>query len=256
MSAYTPEFNRGAVRPFECLRLGKELVKDQYWLFLGIVFVGILLGGAVPLYLLLGPMLCGIYICYLRRMRGEPIAFDMLFKGFDYFTPSLVAALTQAVPMVIAIFVGYIGGIALAFAGAGLASQSPEAGLLTFGLFFGFLMAVILFASLIGLFFMFSFPLIVDRGLGGLDACKLSARAVMGNLGGLLGLFAVLFLLGILGVLACYVGVFFLMPFSFGAIAVAYRQIFPDYGRPIGPPSFGQQQAPPYGAPYGYPPMQ
>jgi uncharacterized membrane protein len=255
MSAYPPEFNRGVVRPFDCIRQGKDLVKDQYWLFLGIVFVGILLGSAVPLYLLLGPMMCGIYMCYLRRMRGESVSFDVLFKGFDYFTPSLVAALAQAIPIVIGIVIGYVGGFAIALAGAGIANESPEAGIAVFGLFFGFMMVVVLLASLVGLFFMFAFPLIVDRGLGGIDACKLSARAVVANLGGLFGLFVSLMLLGFLGMLACYVGVFFLMPISFGAIAVAYRQIFPDYGRPIGPQSFGQQP-PIYGAPYGYPPAQ
>ena len=55
-------FNRNAVRPMECLREGFDLVKDRYWLFVGICFVAILVGSAVPLGILMGPMMCGLYM--------------------------------------------------------------------------------------------------------------------------------------------------------------------------------------------------
>jgi len=80
----------------------------------------------------------------------------------------------------------------------------------------------------IHLLFVFAYPLIVDRKLSGWDAIKLSARASMKNFGGMLGLILLNFLLGLLGVLACYVGVFFVMPISFAGYAAAYRRIFPD----------------------------
>src|SRR5258708_2321422 len=94
------EFRTGVIQPVECLKEGWALIKDQYWLFLGIVFVGVCIGGAVPI-VLIGPMMVGIYICFFRRMRGEPIDFGILFKGFDHFAQSLIAALIQLIPMVI-----------------------------------------------------------------------------------------------------------------------------------------------------------
>ncbi len=36
------EFNTGVIRPVECMKEGWELIKDEYWLFLGITFVGML----------------------------------------------------------------------------------------------------------------------------------------------------------------------------------------------------------------------
>jgi uncharacterized membrane protein len=52
--------------------------------------------------------------------------------------------------------------------------------------------------------------------------------------------------LAILGVLACYVGVFFVMPISFAAYAVAYRRVFPEtssLGGPAPPPPPGSWAA-------------
>ena len=47
-SPATP-FKRGVVEPIYCLKTGWSLVRDQYWLFVGMAFVGYLPGqhGAV-----------------------------------------------------------------------------------------------------------------------------------------------------------------------------------------------------------------
>src|SRR6185295_8613446 len=88
----TPEisFKRKAVEPVQCIKNGWELVKDQYWLFVGMTFIAVLIGGAVPLGILLGPMMCGLYLTFFKKRRGEPIEFGTLFKGFDFFGPSLI----------------------------------------------------------------------------------------------------------------------------------------------------------------------
>ena len=79
----TPEipFNRKVVEPVTCLKNGWELIKDQYWLFVGMAAVAVLIGGAVPLGILLGPMMCGQYLTFFRKRRGQPIEFGTLFKG-------------------------------------------------------------------------------------------------------------------------------------------------------------------------------
>ena len=105
----TPEipFNRKAVEPVQCLKNGWELIKDQYWLFVGISAVGVLIGGAVPLGILLGPMMCGQYLTFFKKRRGEPIEFGTLFKGFDFFGPSLVATLLHVLPILAIVIPAY-----------------------------------------------------------------------------------------------------------------------------------------------------
>jgi hypothetical protein len=230
MSASLPEFRRGAISPVQCLQEGWGLIKDQYWLFFGITLVGILIGSAVPMGIILGPMMCGIYLCLLQRRRGGAVTFDLLFKGFDYFAQSLIAMLIQIVPAIIIMIPFYLFffiGMMSSMETSGRRGGPPPAPPLMFfislgGLFAGMMLVMIV----VGALFIFTFPLIVDRKLTGLDAVKTSIRAVMGNLGGVLGLLLLNTLLGMVGILLCYVGAFFFMPVGMAAWAVAYDHVF------------------------------
>ena len=50
---------------------------------------------------IIGPILGGVYYVVLRDMRGEPVDFGMMFKGFDKFVPLMVIGLIQAIPEII-----------------------------------------------------------------------------------------------------------------------------------------------------------
>ena len=102
------EFKRNAVQPVECIKAGWELIRSQYWLFVGMTVVGILIGSVVPLGILMGPMMCGIYLALFQTRRGQPIEFGLLFKGFDYFGDAVIATLLHMVPLVIVIAPAYI----------------------------------------------------------------------------------------------------------------------------------------------------
>src|SRR6266850_2655539 len=102
------EFKRNAVQPGECIKAGWELIKSQYWLFVGMTVVGIIIGSVVPLGILMGPMMCGIYLALFQTRRGQPFEFGLLFKGFDYFGDSLIATLIHIVPVIIIIVPAYI----------------------------------------------------------------------------------------------------------------------------------------------------
>lgn len=214
----------------ECLREGWETIKDRYWLFLGITFVAMLIGGAVPV-VLVGPMTCGLYLCLFAKRRGEPVEFGLLFKGFDYFMPGLIAAAIQTVPVILVLAVGQV--IFVAFTMIVLPSQRGDALPVIFWIG---LVVFVLFAIIVSLavhtLFLFAYPLIVDRNLSGVDAIKVSYRAARQNLGGIIGLLLVVCGLGIVGLLACYVGAFLIMPITFAAYAAAYRRVFPDTGWP------------------------
>jgi uncharacterized membrane protein len=224
-----PAFKRGVVEPVYCLKTGWNLVRDQYWLFVGMAAVTILLGGMVPFGIILGPMMCGIYLGLFQRRRGETVEFGILFKGFDYFGESVVATLIHYVPMIIIIIPFYIvlyGGMFLMMPSQGRAEPDPT-GLLVFfaviGVFGLILMAVLILLSVI---FMFSYPLIVDRKMSGIEAVKLSARAALANFWSLFGLLLLNGLVSFAGLLLCYVGLFLALPVTFAAISVAYEQVF------------------------------
>ena len=226
----TPEipFRRNAVDPVACIKGGWEMIKNQYWLFVGMTLVGILVGSAVPLGILLGPMMCGLYLSLFKARRGEPIEFGTLFKGFDYFGPSLIATLLHIVPVIAIVIPAYFLFYISMFVSMAAQGDEPNPAALIgmmamFGLFW---IVVLVVVVVISVAFTFAYPLIVDRKLQGFDAVKLSFKAALANFWRLLAMMLLTSLMSVIGVLACYVGMFFVMPIGYAAIAKAYEQVF------------------------------
>jgi hypothetical protein len=220
-------FRRNAVQPIICLKTGWGIIKNQYWLFMGIAVVGLLVGSAAPFGILMGPMMCGIYLTLFKQHRDEPVEFGMLFKGFDYFGESIIATLCHLVPGIIVMVPFYLvfyGGIFFLMPEHG--APAPR----VLYSFFGVLIVVGLMMSLLilllAILFAFTYPLIVERQLSGIEAVKLSLKAGLGNFWPLLGLIALNWLLGFAGMLLCFVGAYLTLPVSFAALAVAYEQVF------------------------------
>ena len=232
MGEAQPSFRSGAVRPVECVRGGWELIRGNYWLFVGVTLVGTLLAYFAPMGILLGPMMCGIYYCFNRKQAGQPVKFEMLFKGFDYFIPSLIATLIMmipgfviAIPAFIVMFILYVNALRTTPPGAPPTPGSFTNVLVAYAVFATITIAVSLVVAVLCYFV---YPLIVDRKLSAVQAIKTSARAARANLGGIMSLVLLNAVLGILGTLACCVGAIFLAPVSFATVAVAYRQVFPE----------------------------
>jgi hypothetical protein len=243
MTNYPVSFQTRVVKPVECLKGGWELIKDQYWLILGMTIVGMLIGSALPLAILLGPMMCGLYLTFFKMRKREPIEFATLFKGFDYFGQSVIATLFHIIPIMAIIipayFLFYVAIILVAVASQG-SDSGAAAGLLFFLIFAAFFFVLILVVILISIGFLFAYPLIVDRRLSGLEAVKLSFRGAYSNFWGLLGLMFLGYLLSIAGLLVFIIGVYLAVPITYAAVAVAYEQIFgladPDSLQPNLPP--------------------
>jgi hypothetical protein len=225
------EFNRRAVRPVECLREGWQLIKDDYWLFLGICLVGVLIGSIAPFGVLSGPMVCGINVCLLRRMRGRPVTFDMLFRGFDHFLPAFLVGLVPVAVVLVTLPLYYMGFFAsmLVFLPGAQRDGPPDPAALA--LFFGLQILLgsllTLVSMLVAMLVMFSCPLIVEHDLSAIQALRVSARAALANLVGLFALMLLNGLVSMAGLLLCYVGAIFVLPLTYAAFAVAYRQVFP-----------------------------
>jgi hypothetical protein len=214
-------FRKVSIRPIELLKEAKSLLGDQYWLFVGIVFVGILIGSLVPLGILMGPMMCGIYLCYLRKSQNQQVTFDMLFKGMDYFVEGLIVALINIAVMVVVTVPMYLIAIVPL-----MAQERP--GLASLGVFGPILFVVLMLVyTIIILWFLFAYLLIVDRGLQAIPAIKASGRAGLANVGGLVGMLLLYGLISCLGACCCYVPAVLFSPLFFGAIFLAYREIFP-----------------------------
>lgn len=222
------EFRRGVVEPVECIKEGYNLIRDKYWLFVGMTAVGMLIGNAVPFGILMGPMLCGIYIALFKTRRGEPIEFGVLFKGFDSFGDSVVATLLHMIPIVVIIvpayIIFYIGLILTTQRTGGEPDPAAVFGLL--GFFFVFWLVAMVIIMVLSVVFTFAYPLIADRRLSGINAVKLSIKAGLANFWRLLGLILLNGLMALGGVLLCYVGVFLVLPISFAALAMAYERVF------------------------------
>jgi hypothetical protein len=224
------EFKRNIVEPIECIKGGLELIKSQYWLFLGIILVGVIIGTVVPLGILMGPMMCGIYLALFKTRRGEPIEFGTLFKGFDYFGDAVIATLIHLVPMLVIIVPAYVIfylGIFLTMIASSRNGEPNPSALLGFMALFGvFMLVVVVLLIVVSVLFVFSYPLIVARRVSGVDAVKLSIRAGLANFWRLLGMLLITGLLTFVGALFCYVGAIFVMPIGYAAIAIAYEQVF------------------------------
>jgi hypothetical protein len=227
------EFKTGVIRPVECMKEGWELIKDQYWLFFGITFVGMLIGGIIPLGLGIGAMFCGIYFVLSKKMKGEPVEFGELFKGFDYFLPGMIVSLIVVIPAIISVLFIYGSIFAMFFAVVASSNGQPNEGVIwaLFGTFFVEMIVVSLIISCLHALVMFAYPLIIDYNLNGWDAFKLSAKAVWANLSGVIGIILVEFAMGFVGYLALGFGLYFVLPIMFAGVLVAYRKVFPNTQR-------------------------
>jgi hypothetical protein len=238
------EFKRNAVEPVECIKAGWNLIKSQYLLFVGMMLVAILVGLAVPL-ILMGPMMCGMYMALFQTRRGQPIEFGLIFKGFDVFGNAVVATLLHMLPtilVVLPIYIFYIVGMFTMIGTSRNGQPNPGVMMGFFGVFAVAWLVIMVILIVLSVIFTFAYPLIVDRRLSGLDAVKLSIRAGFANFWRLLGMMLLTGLLNFGGLLLCYVGIVLVLPISLAAIAVAYEQVFglsdlqPNLPPP--PPSF------------------
>ena len=228
----TPQipFKRNVVQPMQCITAGYETIKGRYWLFVGMATVGLLISSAVPMGILLGPMMCGINLAFFKQRRGEPVEFADLFKGFDFFGQSVIATLLYMVPIMAVVIPAYIlfylGMIFSVATQTASDEPNPTAALGVFVIFMLFIVIVLVAIMLVSVGFIFSYALIVDRKLQGFDAVKLSFRAAMANFWRLLGMSILTGLLGMAGYLLFCVGVFLVLPISYAAIDAAYEQVF------------------------------
>ena len=195
----------------DCLRRGWELVKSDFWPIVGVTALVLALVWAAsssePMFnykregfhattsllgvLLGGPLMGGLYLFFLKKIRGQPARVETAFAGFS----------SCFVQLFLASFVSHV----------------------LLGM--GFLCLVLPFIYLL-VAWIFTLPLVIDKHIEFWPAMQLSRKTVSKHWWKLLGFGIVLVLFNLLGVLLLCVGVFFTFPISLAALMYAYEDIF------------------------------
>jgi uncharacterized membrane protein len=237
-----PQFYKGAIDASGCISNAWEMIKPNYWLFFGISLLAYVLIACIPCLnvILVGPVMGGVYYTSFRAMRGEPVDFGMMFKGFERFVPLMVVGLIQSIPSII--YQGFDISIRVSNVGIeqimrGRGGEGDGTGLAIAGGYIAIIVivtVVLLILSIVwAISFAFAIPILVDNeNMSPIEALKLSARAGWSNVGGMIVLAILGFLVALVGMLALCIGVLFVMPIIIVAWAFAYRQVFPDLGPP------------------------
>jgi capsular polysaccharide biosynthesis protein len=204
-----------------CLRRGWALVKSDFWPLVGVTALILALLAAVSSFgevsrsvgnvhfntsvlgfLLGGPLMGGLYLYYLKKIRGEPVRVETAFSGFSHSLLHLILA-------------SFVTGV-----------------LTTLGFICLILPGIFLVVA-----WLFTLPLVIDKRLDFWPAMRVSLRTISKHWWKFLGFLIVLGLVNLGGVLLCVVGVFITLPVSFAALMYAYEDIVNPPGLPPVPPT-------------------
>jgi hypothetical protein len=192
-----------------CVRRGWALVRSDFWPFVGTTALILVLISAVQSldnvtrsvgnlqvsisavgFLLSGPLMGGLYLYFLKRIRHERARIETAFSGFS----------TALLHLFLASFVTQV--------------------LTALGIICLVLPGIYLFVA-----WFFTLPLVIDKRLDFWPAMRLSRQTISKHWWKFLGFLLVLGLLNLAGLAACFVGVFVTIPVSLAALMYAYEDI-------------------------------
>ncbi len=221
-----------------CVSRGWDLLWQNFGIIFGITILFILISaalgglGAIPFFgwfftivslVVSGPLSGGLYLAYLKKIRGQEPEVGDLFAGFQArFVQLMLAYLVAAL---LTLFTMIPGGVLIAIAIVTLGLHGAGLGVAV--LILGILLALIP-AIYLGVSWTFAIPLVIDKGLDFWPAMQLSRRVVGKHWVSVFCLLIVMALFNLAGVLACCVGTLFSVPIAFGTLLHAYEDIFSD----------------------------
>lgn len=212
-----------------CLSRGFDLVKANFWPCVGIgllVFVGLGAAGSIPCVgpiaqlLLTGPFMGGLYVYFLRQVRGTPATIDDVFSTFRqplFKELMLASVVVQAIPVAIAFVLGF--GAAFVPALLAGAEAEPNPALLVP------VAAAVLLVLYISFVTFLTYPIVADAGAGFWDGIKLSVQLVHMRFFTWMLFVIVAMFLGLAGLIALCVGIFVVAPVLTAAVCYAWTDI-------------------------------
>lgn len=186
-----------------------------------IPLIGILI--SIASLIVTGPLTGGAYYLLLKCIRGQPAEVGDVFAGFRLAFGHLLAGY-----LVPAIFTGLaaIPGAAVLIYSIVSMVQQNEADALNLVLASVGAVVALIPVTYLSVSWMFTLPLVVDKGVDFWTAMGASRRMVGKHFWLVLGLVIVIGFINMAGILACCVGVFFSIPLVFSALMYAYETIF------------------------------
>lgn len=183
--AWTPP-TKVQVEASRWLHAGWDLVKADMGTYALAALIFFLLSG-VPF--IQGALVAGFHIFTMKKLMGRRAEFADLFKGFNFFVPTLVASLLIGVFTFIGTLFCIIPGLVVAAA------------------------------------LKFTFLFIVDKRMDFWPAMQASHAVVKQDYFGFTMFLLLAFLVNVLGLLCCVVGLLLTVPLTIAAITVAYKEI-------------------------------
>lgn len=177
-----------------------------------------------------GPLLAGVYIVLLRRIRHEPADVGMVFSGFGNRTGQYILA--SLIPGLLSLVASLPGIVMLILGIVFTSNRTPIVGvpLIVFGAI------VILFIALyFGISWAFTLPLVVDKKIDFWSAMQLSRAMVMKHFWAVTGLALMVGIINIVGLAFCFVGLFLTVPVTMAALLYAFETIFGSQPAPLMP---------------------
>ena len=209
----------------DCLSRSWELVKKNFWPVVGVnLLIMLVIGGINQLLgLVSGPATRTMIL--ERRISATGIA---IVAGISILsTPVYTVLMAGLFRYYLKLIRGEEARIADAFAGFGSSAGSLALlGLVSAVLtWIGYILCV-LPGIYLNVAWIFSIPLVIDRGLGFWEAMELSRRVVSKHWFIVFALLLVMGLVSISGLIACCVGIFVTMTIGSVALMYAYEDIF------------------------------
>lgn len=218
-----------------CLTRAWDNYKSFLGLAVGAVFVSYLVlfvAGMIPVLglftgIILGPHInAGVAWIFLKRLRGEEVAFGDVFDGLKRcYVKLLVVGLVQmaAAISIATIFVIPMMLLGIPLGADGIDSSAPPDITPTMGI--GIVMLMLTMAAVfvfLSVRFLLTLIIAIDRPEAALDAYRLSWRITQGRFWTIFGLMVVLAVLAMAGVLALLIGLIFVLPMVGAIIAQLY----------------------------------
>lgn len=188
----------------------------------------------LPSLIVGGPLIASLFMVGLAAVRGQPVE-DAWRLPNDRVVSAFVLGLLfglAGIVMTVVMYAGMLAPMFLISLPAAVVNEepSPAFAIPAFGLSFVtqmLMMAIVTIGSLlIATKTMFTFPLIVDRGLSPVEALKTSWRGTEGRLVDLALTMFIAWFIGSLGAYACYVGMLLTFPVTYTIVAAAYIDVF------------------------------
>lgn len=192
-----------------CVGRAWRLTTGNFWAIVGGTFLGLVvlmvvqfipILGAIAGLFLSGVIYGGLYLYYLKFVRGESPDLGVIFSGFSgAFVPLMLGSLVSSLLTTLGLILLILPGIYLAIS------------------------------------YTFTFLLIQDRKLDFWCAMEVSRRVITAQWWRVFGLMIVAGFLACLGIIGLFIGIFVTLPILFGAIVYAYEDLVNPPAAPSAP---------------------